>query len=399
MAGLLEAMVKAAERTTGGFKHQEDAAAGRIDAWAAERCLGGGAQSGRVMPGRLFEALARAAERCLDDFETVAGLLEALARMVERCGSNITDAVSVDGIHATAGQIDTELFEALARTAERRMGAFDSQEAANTAWAFAAAVQIDTELFGAWVGAGERRMSDSDPQAIAGAAWAFAAAGLTVAELHKALATWRRCTWRCRDDFNPQNVTTTASAFETARQLFEALARAAERRMGGQTFAYAGQTDAELREAWIRAVCFDSFEEPPPMGIVCEEGEALAAEALAKAWQRLQDGVSVVGRLAAEALTRVAQPGVRSAIGGLAKVVQRDDQLSSEAGPVEAPNGGRALSVMMGHNGDSSSSTESQGSQPSVGLAGWISIFQRILPHEETNRYCAVPHGGARGCP
>ena len=277
-AGLLEAMVKAAESGTGRFKHQEDAAAGRIDAWAAEGCLGGRVQSGRVMPGRLFEALARAAERCLGDFETVAGLLEALARMVERCGSNITDAVSVDGIHATAGQIDTELFEALARTAERRMGAFDSQEAANTAWAFAAAVQIDTELFGAWAGAGERRMSDSDPQAIAGAAWAFTAAGLTVAELRKAFA---RVTWRCRDDFNPQNVTTIASAFETARQLFEALALAAERRMGGQTFAYAGQTDAELREAWIRAVCFDSCEVPPPVGIVFEDGEALAAEAFA----------------------------------------------------------------------------------------------------------------------
>ena len=74
------------------------------------------------------------------------------------------------------------------------------------------------------------------------------------------------------------------------------------------------------------------------MGIVCEEGEALAAEAFRKAWQFLQDGVSMVGRRAAEALTKVAQPGVQSAIGGVAKVLQRDDQLSSEA-PVQGSQG------------------------------------------------------------
>ena len=38
---------------------------------------------------------------------------------------------------ATAGQLDAQLFMALARMAERRVGEFNAQNLANTAWAFA----------------------------------------------------------------------------------------------------------------------------------------------------------------------------------------------------------------------------------------------------------------------
>ena len=41
------------------------------------------------------------------------------------------------------GQVDVQLFMALAREAERHLGDFKPQELANTAWAFATLGQVD----------------------------------------------------------------------------------------------------------------------------------------------------------------------------------------------------------------------------------------------------------------
>ena len=46
-----------------------------------------------------------------------------------------------------AGQLDTQLFTVLAKVAEWRVRSFNTQELANTAWAFAQAGQLDTQLF------------------------------------------------------------------------------------------------------------------------------------------------------------------------------------------------------------------------------------------------------------
>ena len=48
---------------------------------------------------------------------------------------------------AQAGQLDTQLFTVLAKVAEWRGGSLNAQEFANTAWAFAQASQLDTQLF------------------------------------------------------------------------------------------------------------------------------------------------------------------------------------------------------------------------------------------------------------
>ena len=48
---------------------------------------------------------------------------------------------------ATADLRNEALFAALARVAEPRLGEFNAQELANTAWAFATAGQLDEALF------------------------------------------------------------------------------------------------------------------------------------------------------------------------------------------------------------------------------------------------------------
>ena len=50
---------------------------------------------------------------------------------------------------ATANQPDAQLFVALARTAEWRLGDFNVQNLTNTTWAFATANQPDAQLFAA----------------------------------------------------------------------------------------------------------------------------------------------------------------------------------------------------------------------------------------------------------
>ena len=47
----------------------------------------------------------------------------------------------------TVGQSDAQVFKALASEAEQRMGDFNPQNLANTAWAFAKVGQSDAQLF------------------------------------------------------------------------------------------------------------------------------------------------------------------------------------------------------------------------------------------------------------
>ena len=56
--------------------------------------------------------------------------------------------------------MDAQLFTALAREAERRVGNFNAQDLANTAWAFATAGHSDASLFKALARAAERHMGN-----------------------------------------------------------------------------------------------------------------------------------------------------------------------------------------------------------------------------------------------
>ena len=80
---------------------------------------------------------------------------------------------------ATAGQSDdiVLLFAALATAAERLMGELNSQELANTAWAFARACQKDASLLAALATAVQQGMGNFIPKELANTAWAFATAG------------------------------------------------------------------------------------------------------------------------------------------------------------------------------------------------------------------------------
>ena len=71
---------------------------------------------------------------------------------------------------ATVGHKDKQLFTALAFAAGRRMRDFNSQELANTAWAFAAVGHKDDLLFTTVAVAAERRIRDFKSQEIANTA-------------------------------------------------------------------------------------------------------------------------------------------------------------------------------------------------------------------------------------
>ena len=62
----------------------------------------------------------------------------------------------------------------MARAAERRVGDFNAQNLANTAWAFAKLGQLDAQLFTALAREAERRVGDFNAQNLANMAWAFA---------------------------------------------------------------------------------------------------------------------------------------------------------------------------------------------------------------------------------
>ena len=58
------------------------------------------------------------------------------------------------------GQSDAQLFPTLARAAERRVGDFNAQELANTAWAFAKVDRTDVVLIGILAGMANQNIGD-----------------------------------------------------------------------------------------------------------------------------------------------------------------------------------------------------------------------------------------------
>ena len=78
------------------------------------------------------------------------------------------------------GNSDTQMFAALARTAEWSLGDFNVQALANTAWAFATANQSDAQLFAALARAAQQRMGAFDAQELGNIAWSIP----TVSESH-----------------------------------------------------------------------------------------------------------------------------------------------------------------------------------------------------------------------
>ena len=64
---------------------------------------------------------------------------------------------------ATKGQQDEQLFEALAKMAERRLDQLNAQALANTAWAFATVGQQDVQLFKAVARMAEQRLDEFIP--------------------------------------------------------------------------------------------------------------------------------------------------------------------------------------------------------------------------------------------
>ena len=71
---------------------------------------------------------------------------------------------------AIASQSDAKVFSVLARAAERRLGDFNVQELANTAWALATASESDAQVFAALARAAERRLGDFNVQELANTA-------------------------------------------------------------------------------------------------------------------------------------------------------------------------------------------------------------------------------------
>ena len=83
----------------------------------------------------------------------------------------------------TWSQQDEQLFKAVARMAERRLDEFSAQALVNTAWAFATVGQQDEQLFNALARMAEWHLDKFSGQALANAAWAFAIAGAPVPAL------------------------------------------------------------------------------------------------------------------------------------------------------------------------------------------------------------------------
>ena len=88
-----------------------------------------------------------------------------------------------------SGASDAVLFRALAQAAVLRMGKFNVQQLANTAWAFAAVNQPDEKLLTALARVAEIWVIEFNaiPQNLANTAWAFATLRQPVEKLFMAL--------------------------------------------------------------------------------------------------------------------------------------------------------------------------------------------------------------------
>jgi hypothetical protein len=220
---------------------------GEIHARGLANVAYGAAVSGLAKTlGELFTALARASECRVGEFTT-------------------QELANTAWAFATVGRSDPSLFLALAKNAVKRVNTFNAQDLANTAWAFATAGLPDAPLYAALAKAVKSRAFDFNAQGLANTAWAFAKAGRPDAALFDELA---KAAIQRMSDFNAQGLANTAWAFARVRHLdallFTALARTAEPRMMSfnaqnlanlaWAFATAGLSDASLFAALARAV-------------------------------------------------------------------------------------------------------------------------------------------------
>jgi hypothetical protein len=121
---------------------------------------------------------------------------------------------SAGAVHAAPA-----LFDAIAAKAAPRLGKFNLQDSANTAWAFATAGHAAPALFDAIAAKATPRLGEFDQQALANTAWAFATAGHAAPSLFDAIVAEAA---PLLGEFNPQELTNTAWSFAVADKLSSA---------------------------------------------------------------------------------------------------------------------------------------------------------------------------------
>mmetsp|Transcript_8542 Transcript_8542/g.26269 ORF Transcript_8542/g.26269 Transcript_8542/m.26269 type:complete len:221 (+) Transcript_8542:576-1238(+) len=105
----------------------------------------------------------------------------------------------------------------LAETCRQRVGAFNSQELANTAWGFAKTSVAVPQLFEAIAVEVQRRIREFNSQEVANTAWAFATAGVSALPLFETIAVEAQRRIR---EFRSQEIANTAWPVRDGRRLF-----------------------------------------------------------------------------------------------------------------------------------------------------------------------------------
>jgi hypothetical protein len=133
---------------------------------------------------------------------------------------NSQDLANTAWAFATAGRAAPALLDAIAAEAAPRVGNFNPQDLANTAWAFATAGHAAPALLDAIAAEAAPRVGKFNPQDLANTAWALATAGHAAPALLDAIAA--EGARRVRE-FKPQDLPNTAWAFATAGHAAAAL--------------------------------------------------------------------------------------------------------------------------------------------------------------------------------
>ena len=165
--------------------------------------------------------------------------MQAVPSMNARNVANIAHGLAIVETDARWRGGDA-LWNVLARAAVARVGDFNAQDLANTAYAFTTAGHASPALFDAIARAAVVRVGDFNEQNLANTAYAFATSGHASPVLFDAIA---RASAARVGDFKPQELSNTAYAYATAGHSSPALftepveRRADERGGGGENAA------------------------------------------------------------------------------------------------------------------------------------------------------------------
>mmetsp|Transcript_25319 Transcript_25319/g.81910 ORF Transcript_25319/g.81910 Transcript_25319/m.81910 type:complete len:514 (-) Transcript_25319:1772-3313(-) len=185
--------------------------------------------SGRNLATAAHRLAKRGGRRFRDD-PRVAQLAEGCRRRVGDFNSQ--EMAITAWAFATASVAAPRLFEAIAAEASARIRQFTPQQLANTAWAFATASVAAPRLFETIADEAARRIDEFKSQGLANTAWAFATASVVAPRLLEAIADEAP---RRIHEFNSHGLAKTAWAFATASvaapRLFEAIADETRRRI------------------------------------------------------------------------------------------------------------------------------------------------------------------------